>query len=60
MFTAAAAVLFHNYWAMPAEQQMAQSINFWKNVAIVGGLFFVVAHGAGAVSVDARSGRRGF
>lgn len=59
VFTAAAAVIFHNYWAVPAERQMAQSINFWKNIAIVGGLLFVVAHGAGPFSVDAKGGRRG-
>jgi putative oxidoreductase len=60
VFTAAAAVIFHNYWAVPAEQQMAQSINFWKNIAIVGGLLFVIAHGPGPVSVDAKGGRSGF
>jgi putative oxidoreductase len=51
-FTLLAALLFHNYWAMPADQQMMQSINFYKNLAIVGGLLFVAAHGAGPVSVD--------
>ena len=36
----------------------AQEINFMKNVAMTGGLLFVVAFGAGAFSVDAMLGRR--
>jgi len=53
-FTLLASVLFHNYWAMPAEQQMVQQMLFMKNMAIVGGLLMVTALGAGPGSVDAR------
>ena len=28
LFTAAAALFFHNYWAVPAEQQMVQQLMF--------------------------------
>lgn len=52
LFTVAAALLFHNFWALPADQQMAQQINFFKNLAIAGGLLFVVAYGAGPKSLD--------
>ena|ERR1700757_661297 len=31
-------LVFHNFWAAPAAQQMEQQINFLKNVAIMGGL----------------------
>jgi putative oxidoreductase len=56
-FTIAAALFFHKYWAAPADQQMMQHINFFKNIAIAGGLLFVYAFGPGAYSLDARSGR---
>ncbi len=54
VFTLAAAVLFHNYWAVPDAQVAAQQINFFKNLAIIGGLLFVAAFGAGPLSVDNR------
>lgn len=56
LFTLASAFVFHNFWAMPADQQMMQSIQFWKNLAIVGGLLFVAAHGAGAFALDRSRG----
>jgi putative oxidoreductase len=52
IFTLVAAFFFHNYWAMAPDRVLAQSISFWKNVAITGGMLMVVAFGAGAYSVD--------
>ena len=57
LFTLLASVIFHNFWAMPAEQQMMQQLMFMKNMSVVGGLFLVAALGAGPASLDARSGR---
>jgi putative oxidoreductase len=54
IFTVLAAVLFHNYWAVPEAQKMMQQISFMKNLAIIGGLLMVVAFGAGSWSVDRR------
>lgn len=53
-FTLLASVLFHNYWAMPAAQQMMQQLMFMKNLAVAGGLLLVFAFGAGSLSLDAR------
>lgn len=53
-FTLLATFLFHNYWAIPAEQQMMQQLMFMKNLAIVGGLLMVFAFGAGSLSLDQR------
>jgi putative oxidoreductase len=54
-FTLMAAFLSHSYWTFsdPAVIR-AQQINFWKNIAIVGGLLFVFVRGAGALSIDRR------
>lgn len=54
LFTLAASVLFHAFWAVPAEQAMVQQLMFMKNLSVAGGLFIVAALGAGGPSLDAR------
>ena len=54
LFTLGASFFFHNYWAMPAEQQMMQQLMFMKNIGVTGGLLALAAFGAGAFSLDAR------
>jgi putative oxidoreductase len=56
-FTVVITFIFHNFWAVPAEQVMSQQQSFFKNIAVVGGLLTVAAWGAGAWSVDGN--RRG-
>jgi putative oxidoreductase len=48
-FAIVTAFAFHNNFA-----DQGQFINFWKNVAMAGGLLQVVAFGAGRFSLDAR------
>lgn len=57
LFTLVASFFFHNYWGVPAEQQFMQSLLFYKNIAVVGGLLTLAAWGPGAWSVDARSAK---
>ncbi len=52
IFTIAAGILFHNYWAVEAAQKMGQQINFWKNIAISGGMLMAFAFGPGRYSVE--------
>ena len=54
IFTLVAAYFFHDYWNADAAAKMNQQINFWKNVAITGGMLVVFAFGPGAYSVDKR------
>jgi putative oxidoreductase len=54
VFTLLASVLFHKFWAVPAEQQMVQQLMFMKNMAVAGGMFIVAALGAGPLSFDNR------
>ncbi len=56
LFTLAASVLFHKFWAVPADQAFVQQLMFMKNLSVAGGLFTLAALGAGPVSVDARRG----
>ncbi len=52
VFTLAATFLFHNFWAMPAEQQTIQKLMFDKNIAVIGGLLLAYAFGPGRYAVD--------
>lgn len=54
LFTAVAAIIFHNYWAVPEAQVMLQRTMFFKNMAITGGLIAFAVFGAGPLSVDRR------
>jgi putative oxidoreductase len=56
-FTLLATILFHNFWAMPADKAFVQQLMFFKNIAVVGGLLVVAAFGAGRLSLDGRSGQ---
>jgi putative oxidoreductase len=47
-------LLFHNFLGLEGPERHAQEINLLKNLAIMGGLAMLVAHGAGALSVDSR------
>lgn len=57
-FTVLASLLFHNFWALPADKQMMDQLMFMKNLAITGGMLFVFAFGAGSLSLDARRSAR--
>jgi len=54
IFTLAAGILFHDFWNADAASKMMQSINFWKNVTIAGGMLMLAAFGPGTLSVDGR------
>jgi putative oxidoreductase len=54
LFTLLASVLFHRFWAVPADQAFVQQLMFMKNLSVAGGLFIVAALGAGPASLDAR------
>lgn len=54
VFTLAASVFFHAYWAVPADQVMVQRLLFFKNVAIVGGLLALASNSLGRWRLDRR------
>ena len=58
VFTVAATLIAHRFWAVPAEQQAMQTIQFMKNLAIIGGFLALLAAGGGRFSVDGLLERR--
>ncbi len=52
VFVFFAGIFFHAFWASPAEQAMMQQIQFMKNLAIMGGMLYIVVYGSGPLSVD--------
>jgi putative oxidoreductase len=44
--------IFHNFWAVAADQMMGQQINFMKNVTVLGGMLLLLGFGPGRYSVD--------
>jgi len=51
LFTIPATLLFHNFWAVDAAQYSGQLNHFMKNLAILGGLVYVMAAGSGPLSL---------
>jgi putative oxidoreductase len=59
VFTLAASLIFHNFWAVPEAQQMVQNLMFMKNLSVIGGLLALAAFGPGRWSLDAVRGKSG-
>lgn len=57
-FTIAATLMFHNFWAAPEAQVTAQTINFLKNLGLIGLMGMIVSFGAGPLSLQAVLSRR--
>lgn len=51
LFLIPTTLMFHNFWAAPAEQFMNQQSHFLKNLAVMGGLLMVIAYGSGPLSI---------
>ena len=59
LFTLLASLLFHDFWSLPADQQMVPQLMFMKTISVAGGLLLLAAFGAGGLSLDARCGTKG-
>ena len=51
VFTILASLMFHNFWASPAAQVTAQTINFTKNLGLIGLFAMIAAFGPGAYAL---------
>ena len=50
LFIIPTTLIFHNFWAAPPAQVQNQMNNFLKNLAIMGGMLYVVVFGSGPLS----------
>ena len=50
-FTIAASLMFHNFWASPPAAVTVQTINFLKNLGLIGLFAMIAAFGPGAYSL---------
>jgi putative oxidoreductase len=57
LFVAMATITTHRYWEFEPPARQSQQTNFYKNVAIAGGLFALAAAGGGAIGFDRRRRR---
>jgi putative oxidoreductase len=47
LYTLGTALIGHHYWTMDGAERMANMINFYKNVSIIGGLLLLSVTGPG-------------
>jgi putative oxidoreductase len=52
LFIIPTTLVFHNFWAAPPAQVQSQMNNFLKNLAIMGGMLYVMVYGSGPMSVS--------
>jgi putative oxidoreductase len=52
LYTLGTAILGHHFWDMSGAARMANEINFYKNVSIIGGFLLLYVTGAGRFSLD--------
>lgn len=52
VYTLATAFIGHHYWTMTGSAQIANMINFYKNVSITGGFLLLCIAGPGRYSID--------
>jgi putative oxidoreductase len=55
LFVIIATAMAHRFWEFDAAQYGNQLNHFLKNVALIGGLLYVIVLGAGKLSLDERS-----
>jgi len=51
-FTLLATLVFHKFWTMTGDAVLPNTLYFYKNVAVIGGMLMVFAFGPGRYSVD--------
>jgi len=56
LFLIPTTLIFHPFWAVDGPGAQMERIQFMKNLCIMGGMLYVMAFGAGPLSLDNRKG----
>ncbi len=54
VFLALATFFFHDFWTFTGQDRQAQTIQFMKNLSLMGTMVFLMANGSGPASLDSR------
>lgn len=52
LFLIPTTLIFHDFWNAEGAARLPEQVNFMKNLAIFGGLLYVLVHGAGGCAID--------
>lgn len=55
LFIIPVTLVFHPFWSFEGQQAMLQYHNFMKNLAIMGGMMYIMVHGSGPLSLYKKS-----
>jgi len=64
IFLVLATYYFHAFWKLPAETpeqiqaKMMMQVEFMKNLSMFGAMLFIIANGAGVMSLDAKRAKK--
>ena len=58
VFVALTCILVHNFWTMEGPARAANQGNFYKNLALIGGLLLIYVQGPGTCSLEHRFGKK--
>ncbi len=54
IFLVLATYYFHDFWTFEGQEQQQQMIQFMKNLSLMGTMVFLIANGAGPMSLDTK------
>jgi len=58
LFLIPVTLIFHPYWAFEGQEKIQNFQSFFKNLAIMGGMMYIMAFGSGPLSLDPTHGDR--
>ncbi len=54
VFLVLATYFFHDFWTFEGQEQQMQTIQFMKNLGLMGAMVFLISNGSGTMSLESR------